>query len=268
MEPKRASWRMPVITAVAVAVAIVISFIGSGALGGTPINEAAGGALSADATPFAPDGPAFSIWSVVYLGLVAYAIFQLLPQQRISTRQAALRPWVAASALLNAAWILMIQANSVFTSVAVIVVLLAVLVRILNILKVTKSTSWFDTLVSDGTFGLYLGWVWVAMTANIAAYVAATGMTRFTGWQWVAVGVLAIVALAGIGVAFYSAGRLAPALAITWGLAWVAVARTTGDFASPVLVWGAAIAAALVLIGTVIIRFMIRRPRSLGDQTS
>jgi hypothetical protein len=67
--------------------AVAGAFVGSGAAGGTPIQDAAGGALSADATPIAPAGPAFSIWSVIYVGLLGYAIWQLLPAQKTSPRQ-------------------------------------------------------------------------------------------------------------------------------------------------------------------------------------
>ncbi|MBB1024382.1 tryptophan-rich sensory protein, partial [Dietzia sp. DQ12-76] len=84
---------MPVVTLLGVAAAIVAAFVGSGALGGTPVADAAGGALSADATPVAPAGSAFSIWSVIYLGLIVYALWQLSPTARRSARQRALRPW-------------------------------------------------------------------------------------------------------------------------------------------------------------------------------
>ena len=71
------NWVLPVITLIGTAIAIFTAFLGSGALGGTPISEAAGGALSADATPLAPGGTAFSIWSVIYLGLIGYTLWQL-----------------------------------------------------------------------------------------------------------------------------------------------------------------------------------------------
>ena len=115
-------WFLPVVTVLGVAAAIVAAFIGSGALGGTPINEAAGGALSADATPIAPAGTAFSIWSVIYLGLAAYAIWQLTPTARRSPRQEAVRPWALASAVLNALWIWTVQLGWLAVSVQVIVV--------------------------------------------------------------------------------------------------------------------------------------------------
>ena len=84
MEKKTNSWFMPITTAVAVVVAIGLAFIGSGALGGTAVSDAAGGALLADATPLAPASTAFSIWSVIYVGLAVYAVYQLLPAQRDS----------------------------------------------------------------------------------------------------------------------------------------------------------------------------------------
>lgn len=252
----------PIVTVVAVVVAIVLSFIGSGVLGGTPISEAADGALSAEATPFAPAGPAFSIWSVIYVGLAAYAIFQLLPTQRASDRQARLRPWAAFSAVLNALWIGSIQLELLLVSVAVIVVLLAVLLRILLILRATSPSSTTDVLFTHGTFGLYLGWVWVATTANIAAWLAALGFSTFSGWEWAAVGILAVLAAAGLGLAGFTRGYLAPSLAISWGLAWLAVARTDGEFSSPIIVWAAAIAAAVVLVGTVVLRVIAERRRT------
>lgn len=250
---------MPIITVVAVAAAIGLSFIGSGALGGTPISEAADGALSADATPFAPAGPAFSIWSVIYAGLAGYAIYQLLPAQRKSSRHAALRPWAALSALLNAAWIGVVQAGSVLGSVGVIVILLLVLIRILLILRKTHTHTKTDALLTDGTFGLYLGWVTVATTANTAAFIATLGVDKFTGWQWAAAAIIVVVMLIGASLGVYSRGRIAPALAISWGLTWLGIARMEGQYESPIIVWTAFIAAAVVLVTTIVARIVTER---------
>ena len=243
-------WAMPVITLLGTAVAIVVAFIGSGALGGTPVAEAAGGALSADATPVAPAGSAFSIWSVIYLGLIAYTIWQLTPTARRSARQHALRPWALASVLLNAAWIWTVQLDAVWASVLVIIALLAVLIRIMYLLGAPRNGGAIELVVTDGTFGLYLGWVSVATLANTFAWLAANDIELVTT---VAFGVVGIVAAAAVGVAtaLLSRGRVAPALATTWGLAWVAVGRTEGEYESGTLVWTAVIAAAVVLLTAV-----------------
>ena len=73
MQQRMSAVTVPVITVAAVAVSIVTAFVGSGAVGGTPISQAAGGAFSSDGTPLSPAGPAFSIWSV-QLGLVAGSV--------------------------------------------------------------------------------------------------------------------------------------------------------------------------------------------------
>src|SRR5699024_12521849 len=55
---------MPLVTVAAVVIAIVLSFICSGVLGGTAISVEADGELSDEASPFAHAGPVISIWSV------------------------------------------------------------------------------------------------------------------------------------------------------------------------------------------------------------
>ncbi|NJC21135.1 tryptophan-rich sensory protein [Arthrobacter pigmenti] len=233
---------------------IVGSAIGSGAFGGTPIAQAAGGALSADATLLAPAGAAFTIWTVIYAGLGAYTALQWAPSQRTSERQRLLGWWVAGSMLLNAAWILSIQAGLLFLSVPIIVVLLAVLAITFRIYTSRKPQSLLEAVIVDGTLGLYLGWVCVAVCANIAAVLSAAG---FTGWSispgiW-AGAVLAVVVLVGVLLAVLGHGRLAVAAAIGWGLVWIAVGRTMAPESTTTAV-AAAVAAAAVVLATVAIR--------------
>lgn len=237
-----------VVVVVSLLVAIGGGVIGSGALGGTPIAEAAGGALSADATLIAPAGPAFSIWSVIYLGLAAYAVWQLLPGQRASERQRRLGYPVAASLLLNAAWILSVQAGLLWLSVVVIVLLLAVLAIAFRICVRRQPTGWVEAIVVDGVIGLYLGWVCVATAANTAAWLTDVG---FDGWglnpdAWGVI-VVAVAALVGIGLAVGGRGRLSPAVSLGWGLSWVAVGRLTGEPYS-VSVGATAIAAVVAVV--------------------
>lgn len=236
------------VVAVSAVIAIVGGFYGSGAAGGTEIADAAGGALQTDSTTIAPGGPAFSIWSVIYLGLIAYAIWQFLPAQRTAVRQRRLGYPVAASMLLNAAWILSVQAGSVALSVVAIVALLIVLVFAFLIAADTASDGPLDAIITDGTVGLYLGWVSVATIVNIAAWFADIGFDGgpLSPDAW---GVaLAIAAgIVGSGYALRGRGRVAPTLSLCWGLAWVAVARLTGEFDSmPTAI--AAIAAVVVVI--------------------
>jgi len=234
-------------------VCVVGSMIGVGVFGGTRVSEAAGGALAADATLVAPASPAFSIWTVIYLGLAGYTVFQWLPAHAADDRQRRLRLPVAATMLLNAAWILVVQAGALWWSVLVIVVLLALLARTFLILVRTPASGVAERVLVDGTLGLYLGWVCVATVANVAAALAAAGFDGgAVAADWWAVGILAAVAAVGVALAVRGRGRIAVAAAIAWGLAWVAVARSGGEPASAPAA-ASAVAAAVVVLGAAVV---------------
>lgn len=236
-------------TAVLTVIAIVTAAFGAGAFGGTPIQEAAGGWLGPDSTWVAPASPAFSIWSVIYLGLIAYTVWQFFPAAD-SARHDRLRPWILAGILLNSVWIWTVQAGWLAVSVAVILVLLAVLCRILVLLESSRVRGWGERILVDGVQGLYLGWVSIATVANVAAWLGSTGWTGAPLGPIVWTNIMIVVAtLVGAFTAVYSGGRLMPALGLAWGLAWVAVGRSDGTgLNSASVAITAAGAAAIVMI--------------------
>ena len=235
--------------------AVIGAFVGSGAAGGTPIQDAAGGALAADATLIAPAGPAFSVWSVIYLGLIAYAVWQFLPQASAAERHRRFGYWIAASLVLNALWIMSIQFDQLALSVPIIAALLVVLIRIFLMMLAMRPLSRVDAALTDVPLGLYLGWVCVATAANITALLVAVGFDGFGAPPEVwSVTLLVIVAVIGIALAFRGRGRIAPALTLAWGLAWVAVGRLAGDPHSLATGIAAVTAAALVLVVTIVVR--------------
>ncbi|WP_313542485.1 TspO/MBR family protein [Leifsonia aquatica] len=250
--------RQIVVIASAVA-ALVGAVVGSGLVGGTPIPEVAGGALSADATLLAPAGPAFAIWSVIYAGLVLYAIWQALPSQAGRERQRRVGYWMVASLLLNAAWILSVQAGLLALSVAVIAALLVVLIVTFARLRAYPGGTMADAILFDGTTGLYLGWVMVATVANIAAGLTQAGFDGFDwsphAWGLVVVAVVAVVCCA---LAVWDRGRFAPAVASAWGLTWIGVSRLSGALPSAPVAVAAFAAAALVLLVAVAVRVAAR----------
>jgi hypothetical protein len=252
--------------AVSAVLAVIGAFIGSGAAGGTPVQDAAGGALASDATLIAPGSGAFGIWSLIYLGLLAYAVWQFLPAQRSAARHRSVGYLVAASLLLNAAWILSIQFDLLQLSVPIIVVLLVVLVLAFRRVLALPPRNMLDALVTDGTIGLYLGWVIVATAANITAVLVAAG---FDGWgipaeTW-AVAVVAVAGLVGVALAVWDRGRIAPTLSLAWGLSWIAIARLTDAPESTVTGIAAIIAAAAVVVVTAAARVAAQLRRRTAD---
>jgi hypothetical protein len=246
-------WKRIAVVASAVA-AVVGAFVGSGAAGGTPIQDAAGGALSASATAVAPAGPAFSIWSVVYVGLIAYAVRQCF-RTADDERHAALTVPAVLSLLLNAAWILSVQFGFLWASEPIIVALLAVLVWTFAILRRTRPSNAVEAVVTDGTFGLYLGWVCVATVANTAAVLTAAGFRGLgLGQDLWGVVVAAVAGLVGVLLAVWGRGRLAPTAALAWGLAWVAVGRLDGPLVSVPTAVTAVVAAGAAVVVTLVVR--------------
>ena len=233
---------------------VTAGVIGSGAFVGEPIQDAQDGALSAEGSLLAPAGTAFSIWSVIYLGTAIYAIWQALPSQRARDRQRRLGWLVAASAVLNGCWILLAQFTTLPVTVAGIVALLVVLAVIFRGSVVSGPTSWVERVLLDGVVGLHLGWVSLATVANIAAWLTAEGPESWAdAGTPLGIAVLCVVGVLGIALAVFSRGRLAPGLAITWGLTWIAVGRLAGEPNNAPIGVTAAVVAAIVLLITVVV---------------
>lgn len=243
----------------AVVFMLVAAAVGTGAFGGTPVQDLQGGALDADASLLAPATPAFSIWSVIYILLIAYAIWQALPSQRTRDRQRAIGWLVAITAVLNGLWLVLAQFTTLPLTVAGIVLLLVALCVTFRRTVTEPGRGVLDSLLIDGVTGLHLGWVSLATVANTAAWLTATGPADWAAaGEIVAVIVLAVVAVIGVGIAWASRWRIAPGLALAWGLSWLAVGRLVTEPQSTVVGIAAIVVAVIViavpLVGTVIDR--------------
>jgi hypothetical protein len=228
---------------------VVGTLFGIGVIG-TRVEESSGGALAATATLIAPAGPAFSIWTPIYLGLLAYAVWQALPANAVRARVRSTGWLAAASMVLNAAWLLVTQRGWIWVSVVVIVALALTLGTLVQRLTREPASSTWELVLLDGTFGLYLGWVAVATCANITAALVDSGVDLGDlGNQLAAVAVLAVAAGLGIVFARRLGGRWAVAAAMAWGLAWIAVGRLDGEPRSVATGIAAVVAAVVVLAG-------------------
>jgi hypothetical protein len=138
-----------------------------------PLNGKTTGEL-ADLYPnlFTPAGITFSIWSVIYIFLAGFIIFQataLLKQDhpsRNKIKRISL-PFII-SCLANAGWIIAWHYLQVALSVCIMVVLLITLISMHE--KLHLSLPWKplnEKLWLDVPFSLYLGWITIATIANI-----------------------------------------------------------------------------------------------------
>lgn len=235
---------------------LVAVLVGVGGLGGTEVENSQGGSLSAQGSYLAPAGPAFSIWSVIYLGLFAYVIWQALPQQRASERQRAVGWWIALTIVLNGLWLVAAQLLTIEWTVIIIVLLLIALGITFRRAVASREPrgGFVDALLIDGVTGLHLGWVTLATVANISAWL--TGIVP-ASWEESATAfgivVLVVVAVIGLGISWASGWRIAPALALAWGLSWLAVGRLADEPHNSAIGVGAIIVAVIVLVVPLVI---------------
>lgn len=240
---------------------LIASLVGSGVLGGTPVEELQDGALAADGSLLAPASPAFSIWSVIYVLLIAYAIWQALPGQRSRDRQRALGWWIALSMVLNGLWLVLAQFATLPLTVAGIVALLVVLCITFQRTVAYPAEGFFDSLLIDGSTGLHLGWVSLATVANTSAWLTAEGPSSWESFGTTAgVLVLVVVGLVGLALTWRSGWRIAPALALGWGLSWLAIGRLQLEPQDTAIGITAAIVAVVIpfvaILGTVVTRLV------------
>ena len=243
---------------------VVGTLVGVGVLG-TDVSQTSGGALSADATLIAPATTAFTIWTPIYVGLLVYTVWQLLPKNATAERVRSTGWLAAVSMVLNAAWLLVTQQGWIWVSVVVILALAVTLGVLIQRLSAERAGSTFEKIFVDGTFGLYLGWVAVASCANVTAALVDGGVDLGSAGNQVAAVIVVLVAAAlGVVFAVRFGGRWAVAAAMAWGLAWIAVGRLTDEPRSTATAVAAVLAAVIVLAAAA--RF--RRAGAVVDATS
>ena len=203
---------------------------GSGRFGLPPVNEAADGRLSSSATLLAPAGPAFAIWGLIYLMLIGYTWQQWRPRQAVRRAHRRTGWWAALAMALAGLWVFVTQLGWLWPGVALMLGICGALGMLLRRLRRLPDLVTGDLIFLDTTFGIFLGWVSVATVAGVTAALVASGV-RPTGWiaTGIAIAVLVLVGLLGTAFVVLLGDRVAVALAMAWGLGWIAVARYTGQ---------------------------------------
>ncbi|MGB8982547.1 MAG: hypothetical protein WCC12_11775 [Anaerolineales bacterium] len=193
---------------------------------------------------FVPAGYVFSIWGLIYIGWLAFTIFQFLPAQKESPRLRRLGYLFAISNLFNAAWLFCWHYNWFGLSVLVMLGLLGLLIASYLRLDVNRvSVGRAEYWSVDVLFGVYLGWITVATVANITDWLYFVGWDGFgipaQTWAVIMLGVASLLGLA-MALTRRDAGYLA---VLVWAFAGIAVKQTS----APTVVLSAWSAAALML---------------------
>lgn len=137
---------------------------------------------------FTPAGHVFSIWGLIYTGLIANLIYYFIAKGKDKEILEKVQKWIVLSNLLNGIWIFAWHYDQIFLSVLLIIGFLLTLIKIYTIIQTEtlgqKLTKKFRILVRF-PFSLYLGWLSVATVANISALLYF--------WNWNGFGISGVV---------------------------------------------------------------------------
>lgn len=206
---------------------------------------------------FVPAGYVFAIWSVIFIGWIAFTIYQFQPSQKESPRLRRLGYLFALSGLANAGWLFCWHYNQFGLSVLVMLLLLGLLIASYLRLDVNRfPVSAVERWSVDIPFSVYLGWITVATVANITAWLYLFEWNGF-GIADPAWAVIMLVIASMLGVAMAITRRDAAYLSVlVWAFVGIAVKQTP----APMVVNTAWIAAALM--AGLIVYSLLRRARS------
>jgi hypothetical protein len=197
---------------------------------------------------FVPAGYVFSIWGLIYLALIAYSIYQVLPAQRENPSLRRTGWLYVLSCAANIAWLFLwhyeIFSWTIVAMVALLLLLIAIYLRLgTGFSRVPAAETWLVRV----PFSIYLGWITVATIANATSLL---DYLNWSGWgispEWWTVIMLVAATLIASAVSI-TRGDIAYVAVIVWALVGIAL-KHSDTMIVTVAAWAAAVVVALTLI--------------------
>lgn len=194
---------------------------------------------------FVPAGYVFSIWGLIYLGLIAFGIYQFLPSQRENPRLQRIGYLFVFSCLANIAWLFLwhyeIFTLTLVAMLTLLLLLIAIYLRLgIGRSQVSTREKWYVQI----PFSIYLGWITVATIANVTSLLY---YLNWSGWGispeiWTVIMLLAGVVITG--AMRITRNEVAYLLVIIWAYVGIFVKHS----GNPVVASSALIGTGLVLL--------------------
>ena len=234
-------------------VAVIATITINGLANALPLNGLTTGEISDRFDVyFVPAGYVFSIWGVIYLGLIAFALYQALPSQRDNPRLVRMGAVFALSCVANIAWLFLWHYEQFPLTLVAMLALLGFLIAVYLRLGIGREAvpaaeQWMVRV----PFSIYLGWVSVATIANVTSLLDYLG---WNGWGISEVGwtvVMLVIGAVLTTVVSLSRRDVAYALVIVWAFVGIAVKHagtpTVAITAVVAAVWAAGAGAVAVV---------------------
>jgi benzodiazapine receptor len=246
----------PILRQIVTVLAVIATIVVNGLANALPLNGQNTGEISDRfQVYFVPAGYVFSIWGLIYIGLILFAIYQALPSQRDNPRLERIGYPFALSCAANIVWIFLWHYEFFVLTLVAMLSLLGLLIAIylrlgIGQVKVSAGERWLVHL----PFSVYLGWVSVATIANVTDVL---DYLQWGGWglppQWWAV----IMLVVGVGLAFamgLTRGDAVYMLVVIWAFAGIAVKQSAAPLVSSTAWITAGLTAVLIVVSLIIYR--------------
>jgi hypothetical protein len=214
---------------------------------------------------FTPPGYVFSIWGVIYTLAIIFMIYQARPSQRNEPYLGQIGFLYVVSAVANMSWLFIFHYSYgvpklfVVSLVPMVVLLLCLLLiyQRLGIGKIEVPRN--QKLAVHLSISVYLGWISLAIIANIASAlnVLIPGIPEATQALWTAIVIL--VALVVSSLMILTRRDLAFGLVVIWASIGIALNR----IAIPLIFW-TSIAAAVILAILIFLAPLLKKTGIVG----
>lgn len=203
-------------------------------------------------THITPAGFAFAIWGLIYLGMIAFSVYQASPSNAAKYRD--VRRIYILSCVANGAWLYTWSQEMMIVSLGIMIVLLITLAVINVNLRATKTNA--EYWLAKVPFGLYFGWVTAAAILNATITLISLGVD-FSETTTILTGAALMLIAAALGafVRWKLKNYFYP-LAIAWALTAIAVKQS----GQTLIVLACAIGVIICLVAA--ISFVMEMPSS------
>lgn len=178
-------------------------------------------------TLFAPAGYVFSIWGVIYVLLLIFTVYQMLPKHRESQSVSRIGFFFVLSSLANVIWLFLWHYDQVVASVLPMFALLGTLIIIYVRLGIGQAkVSVKEKLFFHVPFSVYLGWITVASIADVAAALVAVNWSGFGLGEVTWTVAMVLVALAVTLAVIFTRRDVAFSLVVMWALIGIIIKQS------------------------------------------
>jgi tryptophan-rich sensory protein len=209
------------------AAAYVVTLTANGLAVALPLNGNSTAELS-DRSPVlvTPANYVFRIWTLIYVLLGAFTVYQVLPRMRGDSNLRSIGYLPAATGALNTLWPVCWHFELFALTVPIMLGLLGTLIIIHIRLRVARASEGATRWLVGVPFSAYLGWITVATIANIsqALYWAgfSEGPLSQEAWTLIVLAIGVVIA----GLMLVREADWAYALVVAWAYVGIAANQT------------------------------------------